>query len=659
MFVRPDTRHVPILWRPLVEEGCLITVAPYMTKYKGGVSPRDAIALSLVASALSRCSSGNIQVTVSESLPPKDKIERNIVFIASPTVNVPTAEVIELLCKDDIPPTPSLFIWAGCLYDESRDIHRLPPRAIPSSEGKSGAQAVRYVKDDIGLITYSTSPYDRSKIALIVQGVHGYGTLAAAMAFASKKMQEDIEEKLKKELGIEIDDANETRIPRDMLIEVLLHTKVAHSPGELGKTIRSIEKLTLELVRVNGNPQRQWTREPISFRWTSRFPPPHTDASLQTSQLIWAKKHPAPCTSPQTGQLRVYFDQPTQDERVRTLVTLQANISHIQYVTLLFSERDYAEHGRQTRTALSDPKTWQQPIKTIGEKLGERLAQVHAIAAQAMGGGDRQELFWNFAGPAGYLRIPFEFIRWSGSDKPLCLQYPVTRSISGLISSNKPLNHEIFDTLHLDAGKKLRLLLIASNPEGDLDGVKTEISEIEEILAPFSHILKVDALYPEHTTPAKVSNALERGQYHMLHFAGHSHWEEDAPNRSYLLIGIPGNPKELYIDRLSSLIEHKEVRFFYLSACKGICAGSDYLILKYDFLGLADALVGSGIPSVLGFRNEVDDNSAKIIAKQFYRELFKMPQFSLPRALFSARKEMQAKAPDDPSYLAPILIMQE
>jgi CHAT domain-containing protein len=107
---------------------------------------------------------------------------------------------------------------------------------------------------------------------------------------------------------------------------------------------------------------------------------------------------------------------------------------------------------------------------------------------------------------------------------------------------------------------------------------------------------------------------------------------------------------------LTMLLRRSSARLVYLSCCYGTASGKQADLLDDDFLGLADAVVQAGIPTVLGYRWPVSDCGAQKMAQVFYKSL--LEQGSPEIALWNARCEMAALDRNDPTWLSPILIHQ-
>lgn len=108
---------------------------------------------------------------------------------------------------------------------------------------------------------------------------------------------------------------------------------------------------------------------------------------------------------------------------------------------------------------------------------------------------------------------------------------------------------------------------------------------------------------------------------------------------------------------LKLLLERSEARLVYMSNCYGATTGSQTDLLDDDFLGLADAAMQAGVPSVIGFLWPVSDVGAPKLTLAFYRSL--LEQGSPEIALWHARRELARPNKDDPTWLSPILIHQE
>ena len=133
-----------------------------------------------------------------------------------------------------------------------------------------------------------------------------------------------------------------------------------------------------------------------------------------------------------------------------------------------------------------------------------------------------------------------------------------------------------------------------------------------------------------------------------MHFAGHSFFEGAAKNDPGGLI-FPGQPpKVVRIREFAQWLNAAETRFVYLSSCHSSDAE------------VAFELAEEGVPTVIGFRWDVEDDWAAEYAQSFYDRLF-YDQPSLPsleHAFLCARKEMNARHSESRIWAAPTMIHQ-
>ena len=100
-----------------------------------------------------------------------------------------------------------------------------------------------------------------------------------------------------------------------------------------------------------------------------------------------------------------------------------------------------------------------------------------------------------------------------------------------------------------------------------------------------------------------------------------------------------------------------DLRMAFLSCCLG--AQTSAQVGRGDFHGFFHALSESGVPTTVGYRWEVEDDSALQLATEFYRVFF--CDFCPGRALLRARqhRSMDSKQKrDDPSWASPVLLME-
>jgi two-component system, OmpR family, alkaline phosphatase synthesis response regulator PhoP len=314
---------------------------------------------------------------------------------------------------------------------------------------------------------------------------------------------------------------------------------------------------------------------------------------------------------------------------------------------------------------------WHFNSKRVGGQLHESVfvkhPEIFGRYKQALGGVKTEELLHiRLESPGDLLRVPFECLLDGVLDASsyLVLRHPFARTIMNddptRLASVSP---GFFNDLY-DKGRELRILLIASNtypPISDADNeIKILSKELKRIFEQKRIAVHVHVIPTKQATYTTVRNILRKCNYHVVHYAGHADYDKDLPEQSYLVFREKQNAqddmKRLSAAEIQQLLRGSDVRFVYLSCCRGTTTGAPAKLLDGDFLGMADGIIRAGVPAVLGFRWSVSDSSAKMLALEFYKSLAEQGQ--LDTALLHARCEVAAHNRDDITWLSPILIMQ-
>ncbi|MBC8492557.1 MAG: CHAT domain-containing protein [Chloroflexi bacterium] len=320
---------------------------------------------------------------------------------------------------------------------------------------------------------------------------------------------------------------------------------------------------------------------------------------------------------------------------------------------------DTERYARRTELARKDVADMRFQIEEIGNKLWNEIFIEHQEAAEVYfeARGKSKPLSLLFETPREFLRLPLEFMRSQTPSEYLVLQHPFARFIHNAIP-----RHEVLSPSRLAKTKKLRVLLIASNTEPPIPGADVEVQEIHKFLNDQKAIsVEVMPLPTEQATYDRVQNELKKSKYDIIHYAGHGFFDAFSPEESFLCFWNGenrGEPiKRMIATELKLLLDQSQARLVYLSSCYGTATDGKAALLDDDFLGLADAVVQAGVPSVLGFRWPVSDDRAHTLALAFYQSL--LEQGSPEVALWHARRELAAVDRNDPTWLSPILIHQE
>ncbi|MGG6295840.1 CHAT domain-containing protein [Leptolyngbya sp. AN02str] len=120
----------------------------------------------------------------------------------------------------------------------------------------------------------------------------------------------------------------------------------------------------------------------------------------------------------------------------------------------------------------------------------------------------------------------------------------------------------------------------------------------------------------------QLTQALEQGHYHVLHYAGHSNLGVSGGNL-YLVNQKTGLTEVLSGDDLAGLLVNNGIRMVVFNSCRGThtAASDPGTSLDQPERNLAEALVSRGIPAVLAMAEKIPDDVALTLTRLFYRNL--------------------------------------
>ncbi|GAB4537855.1 MAG: hypothetical protein Kow0063_25170 [Anaerolineae bacterium] len=298
-------------------------------------------------------------------------------------------------------------------------------------------------------------------------------------------------------------------------------------------------------------------------------------------------------------------------------------------------------------------------VKVIGEQLYRDIFSdcqevlTTFTAARAEG----RLLCLSFEGDRDFVGMPFEYIFLAQPPEYLVLEHPVSRLVNGVVPRRRALSPQSFVQLK----EELRVLIVASDTDPPIPGVDQEARQLADFLMGQKDVnVQVEMIPTEEATLTYVREVLRHCRTHIFHYAGHGEYDEASPEESALFFwskkNRQGGVETISAAELRGLLQDSDVRLAYFSCCYGAATGPPIQLLDDDFLGIADAVIQAGVPSVLGFRWPVSDAGASQLALAFYRSLLR--QGSPEVALWEARRELAGPNRNDPTWLSPILIHQ-
>jgi hypothetical protein len=323
----------------------------------------------------------------------------------------------------------------------------------------------------------------------------------------------------------------------------------------------------------------------------------------------------------------------------------------------------------RSRRAGDNPDDWEQELLEIGQDLGTLLLygnpgflrELHDAQAKA-GGSERKSICFDI--DRSVYPAALEALTEPGEERFWMLQVPMYRRLTRLGQSaldrtvlfhkRAPRGPEPFSALIIESpasgpvenltdkqGKRLFLK--------PLENVKEECDAVEAALSkrasPLRRIRPEDV--PEGSSfKTYVRDVLKEGNWDLVHYAGHSYYDESS-SKGYLLLPGPF-VEELEVELFNTYLDHARTRFVYLSGCQSSETG-----FVFEFARLQ-------IPGVLGFRWPIHDQAALDFAKHFYENLFsKSAAPCLERAFTATRCAIREIHKQDKIWAAAMLILQD
>lgn len=263
--------------------------------------------------------------------------------------------------------------------------------------------------------------------------------------------------------------------------------------------------------------------------------------------------------------------------------------------------------------------------------------------------------------PAAGLQLPFELLH-DGEDF-LCLKHSILRRVGGLGADFRRPNQELAKLIQAlkKAGSTFRILIVAAQSQhSPLPSIDAEITIVSELAQQgLQKLLGVRVETRILAGPAAsiqgVREAIQDG-FHFLHYAGHGTFNEKLPERSGIVLHQGGQPKVLTAAQLKDLVVASSLRFCFFNCCLSAKSGAS--ADRGDFVGLSQALLTGGVPTILGHRWAVLDGSAVSFAQAFYEDLWR--SFRFEDAVLAGRLAVAQgdSGRDDPGWASPVLIDQ-
>jgi CHAT domain len=175
--------------------------------------------------------------------------------------------------------------------------------------------------------------------------------------------------------------------------------------------------------------------------------------------------------------------------------------------------------------------------------------------------------------------------------------------------------------LTIEPDQPLRILMVISAPtDQERLELQREVNQLQQELRTQTIEGAADIQLTLLSQPGReqLTQALEQGQYQVLHYAGHSDLGVSGGSL-YLVNSRTGLTEILSGDDLAGLLVNNGVRLAVFNSCRGAHTAAEPKGQRDR--NLAEALVSRGIPAVLAMAEQIPDHVALSLTWLFYRNL--------------------------------------
>jgi peptidoglycan hydrolase-like protein with peptidoglycan-binding domain len=261
--------------------------------------------------------------------------------------------------------------------------------------------------------------------------------------------------------------------------------------------------------------------------------------------------------------------------------------------------------------------------------------------AENHGHGTRLSL--SLADAPALLSVPWEFLY----DRPRFLASQRRTPIVRLLETGQMGPAPVIDGA-------VRILGIVASPHdlAPLD-VAGEQRRINDALASVVATGQVQLDWLEPATTRSLRHALRDGNYHVVHYVGHSDFTVDGQGVIYLEDTDDGSAVAVDETLFANLLsDQNALRLVVLNSCEGART-----TLTDPYAGVATTLVQLGVPAVVAMQFEISDRAAIVFAEELYANLIARRD-PIDAAVAEARKAVYSDV-DRVEWATPVLFVRD
>ncbi len=230
-------------------------------------------------------------------------------------------------------------------------------------------------------------------------------------------------------------------------------------------------------------------------------------------------------------------------------------------------------------------------------------------------------------------KLPWEVMqgdgRWSGNNPS---SRPIATGTDVVFSRYQPHTRTLRTGLltAVEPDKTVRVLMAIAAPTDQQQlELKREATHLQQELQHHSKTLTrgmigilpdIELTILEQPGREDLAQALEQGDYHVLHYAGHSNLSEGG-GILHLVNRDTGLTETLNGVDLAGLLANNGIRMAIFNSCRGSYTATIDSRGSEEGQSLTEALVNRGIPAVLAMAEQIPDAVALTLTRLFYRNL--------------------------------------
>ncbi|WP_052050559.1 CHAT domain-containing protein [Leptolyngbya sp. KIOST-1] len=310
-------------------------------------------------------------------------------------------------------------------------------------------------------------------------------------------------------------------------------------------------------------------------------------------------------------------------------------------------------HGPD-RDRLGADHPWTQLGQALYQGLFQGRIRDSWVAAQSVAQNRRQPLRLRLGFKDSRVqRLPWELLY--GDDRPLATGLDVTlcRYYQGQtvadLAAMAPL---------APASVPLRVLVVISAPDDqERLALRQEVQSLMDSLqtADPKHLGLAVTILEQPGRPELVQ-ALEQGNFQVLHYAGHSDAGETGGDL-FLVSPQTGLTDRLSGEDLAGLLVNNGIRLAVFNSCRGAYTAQDDAQAGWRDQNLVQALVNRGVPGVIAMADRIPDDVALTFTQLLYRNLHQ--GYPIDLCLSRVRQGlMSAYGSDQPFWMLPLLYLR-